>query len=364
MKIGILTFHCAHNYGAVLQAYALQEKIREMGHDVEIIDYRPDYLIIPYKNFDSKNVFSGKIPSIIKKFISAILIYFRKVERNRIFEEFICSNFNIQKVKYGEIPDIYDLYVLGSDQIWNKRITKGFDKKYFGDFKTKPGSKIITYAASIGNAKIESEDFELLDNLIMNIDGISVRESNIVPILKQITEKKIIKVVDPTFLLNPHQWSIISKKPKINKKYVLVYRVQYNNQILRIAEEIASQLNCIVVEIPAWITMKYLSNKYLTTSPGEFIGWIKHAECIISASFHGTAFSIIFNKPFYAINLKDGTEKRSKDLLESLGLEDRLVHKDSSITFKSIDFEGCKKKLEEMKTKSIDFLNAYTTQIR
>lgn len=364
MKIGILTFHCAHNYGAVLQAYALQEKIKETGHEVEIIDYKPDYLTTIYKNFDLKNIFSGFITSVIRKFVSYTLTYFHKVKRNRKFDEFIYSNFNMHKVSDGKIPDFYDLYVLGSDQIWNKRITKGFDKIYFGNFNTKSGSKIITYAASIGNAKIELEDIDLLNSLIKNIDGISVRESNLVPILKQITNKEIHKVVDPTFLLNPQQWSIMSKKPKIKKKYVLIYRIQSDNQILRIAKEIASQLKCTLIEIPAGVTLKYVTNKYIATSPDEFLGWIKHAECIISASFHGTAFSIIFNKPFYAINLNDGSEKRSKDLLESLGLEDRLIHKDSSVTFSNINFEESKKKLEEMKTKSIEFLNAYTKQIR
>lgn len=359
MKIGILTFHCAHNYGAVLQAYALQEKLKNMGHEVEIIDYRPDYLVDTYKAFSLKNIFTYNAIIAFKKIVSDILTYYKKRKRIKLFNYFIANKLNLTTRIKNKMPDFYDLYIMGSDQIWNFKLTKGFDNYFYGNFKTKKTAKKITYAASFGDAFIGKKEIEYLKIALRNFNGISLRENESVSKINLLTNTKIETVLDPTLIIDKIIWEKIAQKPTINKKYVLVYQVIQNELIIKIANQIANQIGCIVIEIPAWVTIKYLKNQYTTTSPEQFLGWIKHADCIVTSSFHGTVFSIIFNRPFYTINLKDGLELRSKNLLESIGLGHRLIDKKKSVTFSKVNFDIANQKLFALKKDSLNYLENF-----
>jgi len=359
MKIGILTFHCPHNYGAVLQAYALQEKLKSMGHEVEIIDYRPDYLLSPYSAFSIRNNKSRNPIYLFRRFVESILTFYTKIKRRKVFKEFIHNKLDLSEDVSGIIPNYYDLYILGSDQIWNFSLTRGFDKVYYGFFKTFKASKKITYAASFGKAIIKEKEMKSLEVALKNFDGISLREKESIPLLKSITKSEIVNVLDPTLIADISTWNNIALKPFIRKKYVLVYQVTIDKQTRIIADYVAKQINATIVEIPAWVTFQYLSNNQLTTSPEQFLGWIKYADCIITSSFHGTAFSILFNKPFYTVNLNDGSENRPKNLLEDLGLTKRLINKNSFPEYESIDFQDANKKLDILRQYSINYLNQF-----
>ena len=130
MKIGILTFHCAHNYGAVLQCYALQEMLKGMGHTVEIIDYRPDYLRMPFDVINLHRIQSRNLLRLVKSIILETLSLSQRIIRHRKFDSFIKYYLNLSR-SVGISSD-YDVYVMGSDQIWNPKITNGFDGVYFG----------------------------------------------------------------------------------------------------------------------------------------------------------------------------------------------------------------------------------------
>ena len=143
MKIGILTFHCAHNYGAVLQCYAMQEFLRSKGHDVEVINYRPNYLLKPYKIFNVKRFSSKKPIRILKGLILEFLLFPVRLKRFYGFENFINNKLILSKTVTKEsIPSNYDIYIVGSDQIWNPKITKGFDEIYFCRFPFEKGKKV------------------------------------------------------------------------------------------------------------------------------------------------------------------------------------------------------------------------------
>jgi len=167
MKIGILTFHSAHNYGAVLQAFALQKVLEELKHTVEFIDYRPSFLIqqavLP--------VLNGRSPKLKAKLIAEGLVSYKwRVKRRLGFENFISSKLHLSQEKYGDKPFLsnmnYDTFIMGSDQVWNIKLTKGFDKVYWGDFDTKKGAKRISYAASMSNYDLkESENIKMLEYL-------------------------------------------------------------------------------------------------------------------------------------------------------------------------------------------------------
>lgn len=361
MKIGILTFHCAHNYGAVLQCYALQETLKSMGHDVEVIDYRPEYLLVPYQKFDIHRFLSKNPIRLIKNCCKEVLLMNRRRKRYKAFDDFISSRLNLSEhVQGNNIPPKYDIYVMGSDQIWNTNITHGFDDVYFGNYMFLKGNKkYIAYAASMGNSLWNDEAKSFYLKSLENFDSLSVRESSMKILLQPLIGKKIEEVLDPTLLADSCIWKNIIKKPYIKYKYVLVYQVRSDKNTLRIARQIANEIGAVVIEVMANFFIKdcFHKNKIQCASPEEFIGFIKNASFIVTTSFHGTAFSIIFNKPFYCVTLNDGEDSRSASLLKSIGLENRMIQKDSSPKFSDVDFNYANESLSLQKKESLYFLN-------
>lgn len=355
MRIGILTFHCAHNYGAVLQCYALQETLRGMGHEVVVIDYRPEYLLTPYRIFSFGRIASRNLE---KGIVCELLLLGRRIARHNAFNRFIEARLSLSsRVGVGGIPMDCDVYVFGSDQIWNPKITRGFDPIYFGEFGFPKGNRLyVAYAASMEANELSEEERAFYVSALRNFDSVSVRESQLAMLLQPLAPQKVKKVLDPTLLAGVRVWDVIAVRPHISKRYVLVYQVRTNPNILRIASEVARSLDAVVVEVTAWLSVAGGKYKKQCASPEEFLGWIKYASCVVTTSFHGTAFSVIFNRPFYSILLGDGSDTRSASLLRNIGLEDRAVSKDSSPVFSDVDFSGANERLAVLRKKSEQFL--------
>lgn len=358
MKIGILTFHCAHNYGAVLQCYALQEMLKNMGHKVEVIDYRPEYLLAPYRKFSLSRFKRSSLLSIVKACIRESLLLVKRIRRYNAFQTFINKRFNLSPtVKDKAIPPFYDVYIMGSDQIWNPKITKGFDPVYFGFFNfDKENRKYISYAASMETKELDKESKDFIEKALMNFDAVSVREAQLKTLLQPLTGKDIELVLDPTLLAYKKIWDAIAIRPKINKKYILVYQVRYNVNTIRIARQLAKDINAEIIEVTSALRICFSNKSRQNVSPEEFLGWIKNADCVITTSFHGTAFSVIFNRPFYCIKLNDGGDTRSASLLKSIGLENRLIDKSENPAFSPIDYSEANKRLEYLQSISTAFL--------
>lgn len=355
-KIGIITFHRAHNYGAVLQAIALQEVLKEK-YEVNIIDYNPEFLVKPYKIFTSKDNSNTILQFFSKKNLLSILTLRSKINRRKKFESFINHKLNLsEEVTEENMCQHFDAYIFGSDQIWNHEITSGINPIYWGNFTTKSGAKKISYAASLGHAKVNINVKESIKNSLNNFYAISVREKEAVNILKEVTNTEIKEVVDPTLLFDSTFWNSHAIKPKIKEKYVLIYQVRDNPNTNLVAKKIAKDIGGVVIEIPAKLSKKSIFDKYAATSPEEFLGLFKYANFIVTTSFHGTAFSIIFNKPFYTLNLEDGSENRAKNLLLNVGLENRMIKKKTNPTFKDVDFTIANSKAVELRKKSLQFL--------
>ena len=295
MRIGILTFHRADNYGAVLQAFALQEYLRLNGHKVEIIDYRAEaisnvYKLLPKKNF-SKNILKSFI-SLPFRFIRAKLF-----ENFRLKMLFISENsFSEKKTEFLD----YDAIFFGSDQIWNPKITKGFDKVFWGDLKVKGKPLKIAYAASAGDDLNVLKSNESLKTLLDNFDMISLRESYLTDFLSGIADKTPETVLDPTFLLSEKRWEEIACA-KNKKKYLLLYQMNFNRKARILAEKIAKKRNLKIVEIWNGFNLARSLKSKLFVSPQKFIDLFKNADFVVTTSFHGTAFSIIYRKNFYYI---------------------------------------------------------------
>jgi len=347
-KIGILTFHSAHNYGAVLQAYALQEHLVENGFTVEIIDYRPAFIEKSYKLFRLSRIKSKNPITIIRKLIQELLLIEKRKLAKKDYELFLKTHLtlspNIAKNR-EQIPTDYDLYIHGSDQIWNPKMLGGkIDPIYFGDFRASNGKK-ISYAASFANEPLKQQDKEIYKKLLTNLDAVSVREKELGILIKDCTAKKIYDVLDPTLLANPKVWAKIIEEPAI-ENYILIYQVGQNPLTHKLANEIARKNNLIIYDI---------DSEKNHVSVGKFVGLFLKADYIITTSFHGTAFSLIFNKQFYSIASGTGRDVRVDSLLKDLKIQERLLYKiPESIT--TIDYDYVNKNLEILKQKSVDFL--------
>lgn len=361
MKIGILTFHCAHNYGAVLQCYALQETLKRMGNDVEVIDYRPNYLTRPYKPFNIHRCIRKNLFKALEQFLLGVITWHKRTLRFKAFNLFEKQNLQLSKwtnyTSHG-LPQDYDIYIIGSDQVWNSSITHSYEPLYLANFPfSKSGKRYVGYAISMGKKDfVTPEEKEVICNALNNFDFLSVREGGLSTLLQPYTSKKIYKVLDPTLLADSSIWKNISKPPIVKKKIVVVYQVRKDKNTLRIANNIAKQINGEVVELVSIESGKSSFKKLYVASPSDFIGYMMYADYIITTSFHGTAFAIIFQKPFYCIRLNDGRDERSASLLASLDLTHMLIEKNENPSVMNIDYQMVNKKLDVLRKYSVDYL--------
>ena len=339
MKVGILTFHKAHNYGAVLQCYGLQETLKGLGHDVKVLDYCPEdlrnrYKIIQFKSFRDLLVL---LTTIVRKTIR----YVR-------FKRFMSERLDIAPLSETGI----DLYVIGSDQVWNKKLTNGYRDVCFGNFGTY--AKVISYGASAETSYLGRLDKAYFEYRLRNFDKISVREKHLVKLLQPLTDQKIYHVLDPTLLAGRGLFDNISVKPKIKDKYVLVYQVRADKKVLKIAKDIAQQTGARVIQLSSRVSPRYIKGKHQCASPEQFIGWIENASCVVTTSYHGVCFSVMFKRPFYAVKLGDN-ETRIESLLDILCIKDRFIQ--NNIEFKDIDYVKVNQKLRRLRSTSFEYLN-------
>lgn len=358
MKVGILTFHCAHNYGAVLQCYATQEFLRGKGFDVEIINYRPKYLWKPYRVFARERFIRKNLFLSLKLLIVEFWVLYNRCKRFRGFEKFINKRLNLGKVVTNiKLPFVYDAYIVGSDQVWNPKLTHGFDPIYFAHFPFPKGDKrYISYAASMEAKSLSDEQVEFFKKNLCNFDSLSVREDALLQLLQPLTSKHITHVLDPVLMVSPQIWDSFSSDKKSVEKYVAVYQVRNHPDTLRIAHHIAAQIGAKVRVLVAGPVFRPVEGTNQTSTPEDFVDTIRNAACVVTTSFHGTAFSVVFNRPFYTVQLNDGWDTRSQSLLVSLGLEDRIVDVTDSPQFAEVDYLFANQKLEELRCSSQEYL--------
>ena len=360
-KIGLLTFHCAHNYGAVLQAYALQEYIKSLGCDVEILDYRPNeitqsYRIIP-KLLIKSNSISSKLKTIIKYFILFIFQICIRIWRRRLFLRFMHNKYHLSSSMYNYEFNKnydYDLYIIGSDQVWNPTLTKGLNPIYFGDFDVSKFAKKVTYAASSSYYDFTEIQKKEIRKYLDNFYKLSVRENELSEYIESEFNKKAQVVLDPTLLVDIDVWNNIAIKPS-RERYLLTYII--GSEVSDIAKQIAKERNLKIINISP-IYKDVIRNKKVF-GPAEFVGLFKYAEYIVCSSFHGTVFSILYNKEFCSVGSGNHLDSRVKSLLHDLNLENRLIFniKDKEKLQEPIDYRYVNTKLIELKKGSADFLN-------
>ena len=363
MKIGLLTFHRAHNYGAILQAYALQQFLVKEGHEVEVIDYRPEYIEQSYSFIPIDNYRNHSVGAWFKMFIrDMLLLPLRAIRRNK-FRSFMRRYISLSsKVIFKAVPSKYDTYIVGSDQVWNKEITVDYDDVFFCKFHfNKDNRKYMSYAASLEPSILTEADIDILYDRLKQFDVISVREASIISYL-QIDYNEICDVLDPTLLMDVHFWDHIAETPRLRNRYIVLYQARYNRNLNHLVQQIAKEMGYDVVEMSAWtLPISKICRRGMAASPEEFLGFIKNADLVINTSFHGTIFSILYEVPFYYVELSDGWDERSLSLLRDLDLMNRAVNvdylKSHPIDF-HCDFSKSKERIAMLREKSYSFIRS------
>lgn len=362
MKIGILTYHNALNFGAVLQGFALQSYLQDKGNEVWFVDYRNKAVVYSYKLFAFKR-YSHRNP---KKFFRRLIRDLYVAKKYQQFDIFVKRYLHLS---VGEVYNIqhlksYDMIVIGSDQLWNKIITRGYDYYYCAKYKDKVNIPTIGYAISINAKSFTDEDKKELSYIVGNFDALSVRESISVDLLKPLTNNPITEVLDPTFIVDKYIWEQ-QVKTVPEKNYICVYAILNADRLIEEAKKIASRLGKELVIIDPVANWSPYNNYKRLTDPMMFVSYIAQADLVLTSSFHGTAFSIIFNKKFYVIG-DDDKNVRMKSFLSSLNLSERIIRFGDKVDFNQApDYEDVNEKLNTMRTHSREFLlNAIKNNIQ
>lgn len=334
MRITTITCHNVYNSGASLQAYALLKYLEDKGNKVEIINYKPDYLSNHYKlglvsNHKYEKNFVLKIIYLILKFPGRVLA----LKSKNKYDQFRKSYLKITNRTYISNEELKinlpeaDIYICGSDQIWNTKFNNGKDPAFYLDFVPKEKIK-ASYAASFATDSIDKELKEITKERISKLDYVSVRETSALNILESLDIKNGVQVLDPVFLLDKCTWDNITYEINTKDKYIFVYDFDGNDLIREIAKKIA---NSKKLKIYTVFKNNYSDKVIKNMGPIDFISYIKNAEFVISNSFHGTAFSIIFAKQFVVVNRKEEINTRMRDLLSILKIENRLINENYNL---------------------------------
>lgn len=361
-KVKMLTFHNAENYGAALQAYALKETLKELGLDASFVNYENDRILSDYKLIRTNS---------LKSFFSSLWYMPRNLKRKRSFKSFSDKYLDTKTHVYSTCEDIEkdicegDIFVAGSDQIWNPELTHGLSDVYTLNFKTKLNIKKIIYGASLGNEELLQKSASAFKEKLATIDAISVREQSVIKPLEEICGKKVEQVIDPTLLLNKEVWDkLITDNDTATlpyEKYILVYTLFESDEVTKIANYLSKKTGLKVVHFRKYNAYENEYMNLYSKGPVDFVNAFKNAAYVVTNSFHGTVFSLIFERKFYSV-LPASRAGRIKDLLNTLELDARIIQNEKEINLDDkIDYVKVKDRIAELRVKSIEYLKKGVT---
>ena len=317
MRIATITCQNANNHGARLQCYALVKYLQLQGHEVEVIDYRPDYMRGVAPLF--------YIPKSLKDFIKLFVYLPNRIIAGKRYEEFEAfSKKWIPRTKiYWSIDELRqdppkaDVYIAGSDQIWNTSFRNGTDPGYYLDFGPDDVRR-ESFAASFATEELVPSSVDFVKEHLRRFDKITVREQSALKILEKLGIQGELQD-DPVFMLTKEQWDEVADGTGAGEKYVLVYDFYLGDDIKKKAQEIAKEHGLKIYAICS-APLRYADKNFEYSGPETFVSLIKNASYVVSNSFHGTVFAMIYNVPFVVLNRPDGLNVRMRDLLERKGM--------------------------------------------
>ncbi len=373
-KIGLLSVY-NHNYGSILQAYALQSVLRSMGHSTEIILYKKTNYLKQAKRLLYFPLLKATVKmrwkSLYCKMFQKDIYINELVTREVAFSKFVAENLFFSKMYRGRENLVaasrnYDCFVLGSDQVWNPM-------NLGGDFYTMTfipdDIKKITYAPSFGVERIQDNQIKKTADYLNRIDYISVREDVGCKIIKDLTKRDVPMVVDPTILMEREKWDEILGERIVPEDYIFCYFISQIEAYRKFAKKLAGKTGLTIVTIPH--VDEYVKSDVglgdlplRSIGPKEFINLISNARYVCTDSFHGTVFSTLYQKTFFTFSRYVGddvnsTNSRLYSFLKLIGIENRLYQGDGEIDerdLKDIDFKHANSTLAALREKSIKYL--------
>lgn len=350
MKVLILTRHAVPNYGSLYQSYALQQTVEKLGFEAVIIDAE-------YSYYDASQI--SKDAMVTSKFknipflsqLSYLVKYHRYKKPIEVFRRYqirwlnLSNQFIVREDFYNDFPDA-DVYMIGSDQVWNIMPDGDIEPMYFLDFVPAEKKK-VSYAASFGSLEKIEHKIPIIQKYLSLFNAITVREDDGISILERMNLNGR-QVLDPTLLLTAEQWSQLAEDDiELPEEYILLYQVNHNKDLCKKAEQIAKKKKIALIRVTNDCSEIFWSKgfTYLPT-PGEFLTIIKRAKYVITDSFHGTCFCINYNKNFVVV-FPERYSQRNQSILRLFGLTDRAVREnDFSIMEKEIDWNRVNRLLD------------------
>lgn len=362
MRTATITFHASHNYGSMLQAYALQHIVKALGHDNEIINLRTDRQKHLYRSY-------ATLP-LLRRLVLQVFFhskYAGALKKYQLYEDFLKNDLCLTP-EFKDMDAIsragldYDCYISGGDQIWNT-VPTDFDWSFYLPFTN---GKKISYGVSMGpRGEEQVTQRDKVGQYLSDYTHIGVRENGTKAIVETLTGKNATITLDPVLLLPKEQWMAkYPQQPIIPGNYIFVYSPRYKKNVYDIAVRLGRKYGYKVISsinIHPKISLKGGMcgvTEYLTTGPWEFLNLLQHAKFIVSGSFHAVVFSILFNRPFFAVN--GDNDNRMRTTLENCGLMQRTISEkdfdEKAKIAEQCDFTTANTYLEAERARSIAFL--------
>ncbi|WP_215509229.1 polysaccharide pyruvyl transferase family protein [Limosilactobacillus fermentum] len=368
MKTDVITLHTVDNYGSAMQTYATQEVLKKLGCEVEIIDYWRE------NNLPEHRAQQMLDTSLMQK-LKPIWGRNHKTETTAIkcmqwylehhvspMWKFLEDNVNLSKKRYTSFDELKadppkaDVYITGSDQVWNSIWNDGIDRSYFLDFAPQDKPR-IAFSASIGRTEFSEDEISETKALLQKYTAISVREESAVELLKSIgIESQLI--LDPTLMLNCNEWRKVAKGRKKTRPFLLIYQLNPNPEMDQFAMNLAKKKVWEVIRVGFGRSDRQKPGKcIMSPSVEEFVGLLFQAKCVLTDSFHATAFSLNLGTDFISVRPQKFAT-RIESILQLTGQEQRLLddYKDLNIVDRAIDKKHVKKILDHERKAGMEWL--------
>lgn len=358
--VAYLTRHTVSNYGSVLQAYATQTAIEKLGFNAVCINYyrsdeKPKRLVRTLLECSpwNKNALTRMVYMLTQKPVYAFAG--KRFEQYRKIVKVTDREYNCEQDLTADCPKA-DIYMTGSDQVWNTITCNQIDPVYFLSF-LKGDQKRVAYGASFGGSTVKDGDREIMSSLLKKYSSVAIRENSGIKIANELGIN-VTQVLDPTFLLTKSEWEKLIVKRECKEKYVLVYQLHPNKNFDKYAKAFAKSKGLKLYRISSCFHHAVRSGRFVCCPPvEEFLWYIKNAEYFLTDSFHGTAFSIGLNTQFVNVLPKSYSERISS-ILQLIGYENRVLkdYNDFKIADVKIDYDKVNQKIEEERRKSCGIL--------
>lgn len=370
-RFGIVSYNIYGNftnYGSALQSWALYQVINKLGKgkwEAVLVDYCPDSLkdkdpLNPFKSMwdrdeESLHMCELSMPAIRKNYRKFVDFY--KYHFNRTIYKYTSKNFN-QVIKNEDL----DGFVCGSDTIFCVDEFGGFDDGYFANYECMK-KKSVAYAASFGDTRIEENEYEILNSRLKNFKAIGLREEKMIPYTRTQVKVPVKRTIDPTILINFEEYQFITKERIENDPYLLLYARRYDPEMEKYAERLAKQNNWKIVEISLRATNAGKGHQMLyEAGVEEFLSLVKYADYVVTNSYHGLMFSVLFRKNFAVFSRESGNSKIS-EAIDLFGLNENLLTRCIEKQAVVNDYDRVYQRIEKARYSSLEFLKEELTML-